>query len=262
MKVAMMQPAFMPWQGFFELIASADVFIFLDDFQFSSQSYQQRNRLFVNRGQVDWYTVPIEKSSFREPLNRARINETVHWRPRMLKRLQQNYSKAPYFKDIFPSLENWLMQEAVSLAEQNMELIFILCKHLGLTPEFRRSSQLGSRAERSERVLELLRWSGASSYYCARGSFPYMATDGVFPASSVKVLFQNFQPKPYRQVGGQEGFMPFLSVVDALLNVGSVATAELVQTGTGHWNSWDEMMQLAAGNRDDRKEAQLVDHAT
>ena len=63
MKVAMMQPTFLPWQGYFELIYQADCFIFLDDFQFSVQSYHQRNRLFVNRDQVGWYTVPVKKSN-------------------------------------------------------------------------------------------------------------------------------------------------------------------------------------------------------
>ncbi len=75
MNVGLMQPAFMPWQGFFELICRSDVFVFLDDFQFSVQSYHQRNRLFVNTGQVGWYNVAVEKSSFKMPMNKAVINE-------------------------------------------------------------------------------------------------------------------------------------------------------------------------------------------
>jgi hypothetical protein len=180
----------------------------------------------------------------------------------MLKRLQQNYSKTAYFKNFFPSLEKWLLTEASSLAEQNIELISMLSKHLGLTPEFRRSSELGSRAERSDRVLELLRWSGANSYYCARGSFAYMETDGVFPVPGIEVLFQNFHPQPYPQLGSQDGFIPFLSILDAIFNVGALKSAELVRAGTAHWNSWGEMVQLSACNRDDRKEVRFVDHAT
>ena len=61
MNVAMMQPTFLPWLGYFQLIYKSDIFIFLDDFQFSVQSYHQRNKLFVNQDQVDWYTVPIKK---------------------------------------------------------------------------------------------------------------------------------------------------------------------------------------------------------
>ena len=61
-KVAMMQPTFLPWQGFFELILKSDKFIFLDDFQLSVQSHQTRNKLFVGKNQVGYYLVPIQKS--------------------------------------------------------------------------------------------------------------------------------------------------------------------------------------------------------
>ena len=107
MNVAMMQPAFMPWQGFFELIYRAERFVFLDDFQFSVQSYHQRNRLFVNKGQVDWYSVSVMKSvSFGAPLNETKLNETIPWRQKMWKRLQQNYAKAPFYAAIAPAVGN------------------------------------------------------------------------------------------------------------------------------------------------------------
>jgi hypothetical protein len=246
MNVAMMQPAFMPWQGFYELIIRADIFIFLDDFQFSVQSYHQRNRLFVNAGQVDWYNVPVERSSFKMPLNRAIINESIPWRTKALTRMQLNYCKAPYYQEVFPRIEDWLLTRCSSLAEQNITLILAICKLLGIEREFRMSSQFPTASQRSERVLELLRWCGATKYYSARGSFTYMMNDGIFPVPDIAVLFQNYAPRPYRQVGSPSTFIPYLSILDAILNIGPQNTLELIRTGTDRWNTWDEMLQSAA----------------
>src|SRR5208282_3995432 len=128
MNIGMMQPAYMPWLGFFELIYKADTFIFLDDFQFSVQSYHQRNRLFVNRGQVDWYSVPVRKSvSFKAALNQALINEEVPWRIKSWKRIQQNYSKAPFWGDLSSLVGKWMLSSAESLSEQNIAFIKLVC---------------------------------------------------------------------------------------------------------------------------------------
>ena len=237
-----MQPSFMPWQGYFELILKADIFIFLDDFQFSVQSYHQRNRLFVNKEQIDWFTIPVLKSvSFQAPLNATRINDSFPWRDKMRRRIANNYSRTPYYKDFSPLLMNWLDTRFESLAEQNMNLILKVCVLLGFKPEFRKSSEYATTTKRSERVIDLLRWCGAKTYYCARGSFDYMKEDGLFPNKEVEVLFQNFVPKQYEQKGLSSNFVPFLSVVDALMQVGPAETAKLIQGGTEKWLSWGEM---------------------
>lgn len=242
MNVAMMQPAFMPWQGFFELIYKSEIFIFLDDFQFSVQSYHQRNRLFVNTGQVGWYSVPVMKSiSFKVSLNKTRINEMIPWRSKMWKRIQQNYSKAPYFAEIAPHVGKWILTQAESLAEQNITFIKLVCELIGFQRDFLLSSHYSTKARSSKRVFELLRWSGADIYFCAKGSFEYMREENIFPVVDIEVLFQDFVPKAYRQIGSLEKFIPSLSVLDALMNVGPESTAELITKGTQKWLTWDEM---------------------
>lgn len=242
MNVAMMQPGFMPWQGLFELICSSDIFIFLDDFQFSVQSYDQRNKMFINKGKVGWYTVPVKKSiSFKAPLNETSINETSPWREKMWKRIVSNYSKAPFFDDVAPPVEKWLFTREESLAGQNIAFIMLACGMLGLKREFRYSSGYPMRSRRSQRVLELLKACGAKRYLCAKGSFDYMLEDGVFPVSGIEVLFQDFKPKPYKQICASGDFTPFLSITDALMNIGGEATAKLVKSGTERWLSWKEM---------------------
>ena len=215
MNVGMMQPLTMPWLGLFELIYTSDVFVFLDDFQFSSQSWGQRNRFFINKGQVGWYTIPVVKSvSFLSAYNEVKINETIPWRIKMMKRIQQNYSRATYYQIIFPFISDWLSMEKNSLAAQNMAFIKSACDLMGFKREFRLSSAYPSKDRRSKRVLQLLRASGATRYYCARGSFDYMFEDGLFPVSNIETLFQNFCHSPYRQVGSPDSFIPYLPILD------------------------------------------------
>ncbi|MEN6349899.1 MAG: WbqC family protein [Syntrophomonas sp.] len=242
MNIAMMQPSFIPWQGYFELILKSDVFVILDDFQFSYQSYHQRNRLFVNKEQADWYSVPVKKSvSFKAPLNQVLINEETHWRDKTWKRIKANYSKAAYYGIIAPRIEEWLFESAPTLSLQNIAFIKFVSELLYYRGEFRFSSELPSTRVRSERVAELLHWCGAKTYFCARGSFNYMLEDRVFPLPEITVLFQNHQPVPYMQVGSKNEFVPYLSILDALMNIGPEQTRKSVIGGTEKWLLWDEM---------------------
>ena len=247
MNVGMMQPTFLPWLGYFELIDKSDTFIFLDDFQFSVQSYHQRNRLFVNRGQVDWYTVPVKKSSsFRMPLNNVQMNEDIPWRMKSWKRIQQNYGKARYFKAYEAAIEQWLSSSYSHLAEQNITFIKMICEIIGIRKIFLKSSESASQKQRSERVLGLLKWANAHRYFCARGSFDYMLQDQAFPASDIEVLFQNFVPRAYPQVGSPDNYVPYLCILDALFNIGPDDTVALIKEGTKEWSTWEMMVSKKA----------------
>lgn len=255
MKVSMMQPSFIPWQGFFSLIRQVDCFILLDDFQFSVQSYHQRNRLFVNPGQVDWYSVPVVKAvSYQAPLNKTKIDEKSPWRKKMWRRIEQNYRKAPYYGDLSGPLEKWFQRPWDSLADQNMAFIRWVSDLLDYTPEFRTSSQHPGVEERSLRLVELLKWVGGDSYYSARGSFEYMQEDGVFPLASIPTYFQHFIPLPYGQIGSPGQFVPYLSILDALMNMGPVGTRDLIERGTDEWSSWDDMIAGPLGELPDGTE--------
>ena len=241
LSVAMMQPTFLPWQGYFELIYCSDIFIFLDDFQFSSQSYHQRNRLMVNKNMADWYTVPVKKKiSFKKPLNETKINNNLPWKKKLLKRIKQNYSKAKFFNEVMPVIEKWISINYTSLADLNINFIKDICNAFKWNTEYIYSSSYSTNTDRSQRVLELLHKLKARQYYCANGSFGYMLQDGIFPVYDIEIFFQNFIPKEYHQVLSTD-FIPYLSVLDALFNIGFEDTANLIIYGTENWLTWQDM---------------------
>lgn len=242
-KTAMMQPAFMPWQGLFELIYESDKFIFLDDFQFVVQSHHTRNKLFVNKNQVDYYNVPVQKSKcFELKLNEVLIVENSQWKKKLLRTLEYNYQKTPYFKEIYEPIEQTINEDYKILSDLNIALIKKICNILTIKKEFLYSSdytkETQSDSRRTKRVTELFDWVGADEYLSAFGSFDYMKEDK-FDYKKYPVIFQNYIPKPYLQIHSKE-FVPYLSVLDALFNIGANETLELIKNGTEKWLNWDE----------------------
>jgi hypothetical protein len=247
MKVAMMQPTFLPWQGYFELLNSCETFIFLDDFQFSLQSYQQRNRLFVNRGQADWCTVPVLKEgSFLQPLNQTVINNAIPWRDKLWRRITNNYTKADHFAEISPCVEEWLFLKTENLSDLNIGFIKLACQLMDIRPKFLYSSNMHAEGERSKLVLDLLKLTQATQYLSARGAFGYMHEDKVFPVGNIEVQFQNYNSLPYKQIGADGSFVPHLSVLDALFNLGPASTVDLIRKSKSRWDSWADMVRSLA----------------
>lgn len=242
-KAAMMQPTFLPWMGFFELIDKADTFIFLDDFQFSAGSFHNRNRLFVNKEQVKYLTLPVgKKHFFMTPLNQLPIQVDSNWKEQFIRTVTYNYRKTPFFAAVWERLLSVLTKEYHFLAEINMALIAELCSLLGIEKKFLLSSDIDKSGQRSELVYNILKSVQASCYFSAFGSFEYMLEDKIFPCE-IPVVFQNHIPKRYKQFHSKE-FVPYLSVLDALFNIGPEQTLAVIRSGTEKWLTWDERLTI------------------
>lgn len=243
MKVAMMQPTFLPWVGYFELMYKSDKIVILDDFQFVYQSYHHKNRLFVDKDKVDWYTVSVDKKySYLKPINEVKIRNDLKWRETFWKRMENNYSKAKYFYEIKDDIQNIISLPTEFLLEQNMRFIIYVAKLLDCENKICYSSKLNKSGKRSSEVLSILNALNADIYLSAHGSFDYMYEDGIFPIKDIDVYFQNHNPIEYNQVRSKE-FVPYLSILDALFNVGPNDLKSVV-LGTDKWQSWDEMVKM------------------
>jgi len=245
-----MQPAFLPWQGFFGLAAAADVFVLLDDFQFQRHSFHQRNRIRAADGAPTWISLPVAHPRDGEFPSLAAATPLVDakWRRRLKTTLDQSYGRAPHHAAVRPSIDAWIDTPFPSVAEMNIAFILLGAQLLGFAPQWRRSSEIGSSGQRSERVLDLLRRAGARSYLCARGSYDYMHEDGVFPVADLDVGFQDFAAQPYAQHRA-DAFVSHLSVLDALFEVGPDETRRLVLAGQRAWTPWRAMPAMTAATR-------------
>jgi hypothetical protein len=226
------QPTYLPWLGYFEQIARADVLVFLDTVQFERRSWQNRNRLRGSDGKPFWLTVPVQPHRRDTPINEIRVSSNDNaWPAKHLSSIQHALRRAPYFAEIFPGLEAWLHSGYELLAEVNIRGILLLKELLGLSSEVCRSSQLQAAGRRAELIVNICREVGVSHYYTAAGSRGYIENEmWRFEDASIEVEFQSWNHPVYPQVG--PGFVSHLSAVDALMNLGSEAASKVI-TGRG-----------------------------
>lgn len=243
---ALMQPTFMPWQGYFYLISSVDTFVLLDDFQFCRSSWHQRNRLFNNADTPGWYSVPVERHSGMPNINEVTINDRTPWREKMLQTIKQNYKKAEHFNEIFSHVESWITNKAPSLAAFNELIIRGCCDLLDIKTKIILSSSLSSEGKKSARVVDILHKVGAVFYLAAQGSYEYMNEEReIFASSGLELAFYQYNANIHKQYGAKK-FHSHLSILDAFFNIGAARTGVLLEAGRRPALSWSEMQDRFA----------------
>ncbi len=232
MKISIVQPLYLPWLGFFELIASSDAYVALDHVKFVPSSWQQRNRIKGPNGPF-FITVPVRKA--RGGLDRICDREIEHGEPWVRKHvlsLEHCYRKAPCFDRYFPRIRSILENRFRSIADLNVELIRLFLEFLGMEKRVIRSSELALGNERglgkNERLIRLMKAVGATSFYEGASGANFIDVSR-FESEGMKVCFQAYNHPIYPQVHGK--FIPYMSVADLLFNCGNEALG-VIRSGT------------------------------
>lgn len=227
--VAIHQPNFFPWLGYFDKMVRADVFVFLDDVQHpaTGSSWSNRVRMLVG-GEARWVTAPTA----RPPHGTVLVNEIAWapqpWREKLIKTLTLNYGRAPYYEETMALLAPLVQNAEPLLAPYNMHAVRALAAALGIVTEFRVASSFGLASSSNERLIELTRAVGCNTYLAGNGAGGYQ-DDELFRRAGLGLEFQAFSHPVYRQ-RGTGAFQPGLSVVDALMHCGLEHTRLLFQT--------------------------------
>jgi len=218
--VAIMQPTFIPWIGYLDLIDQVDEFVFLDNVQFEKQSWQQRNQIRTSNG-LEWITVPVFiKGRFGQLLQDVEI-QLGKFPKNHIKQIHQNYSKAPFYQPIIDQFEESLYQaaESGSLCTLNISLIDWLCDYFSINTPRIRASSLGGSGKRSQRLIGILEKLNATKYISPRGSAEYLLQDmALFREIGITVKLAGFNHPSYQQI--YSPFIPFASAIDLAFNVG------------------------------------------
>jgi len=221
-----MQPTYLPWAGYFNLIAKADVFVFLDDAQFQKNSWHNRNRLLVNHSPY-WITVPVHRKALAQSIKDTEINTTQRWRKKHINLLKQVYSKHPFAKDVLDLCSVIEQDNITHLAELNIILIQWLLRKLNIQTEIFVSSAIGIQGKRTTRIIELLKQLQADCYLSPKGAMEYLEEDGFADQTAINLVYQEFNPAPYPQHHHQP-FESQLSIVDVAANIGWEATKQYI----------------------------------
>jgi hypothetical protein len=232
-RLAITQPNFMPWLGYFELLDYVDVWVSLDNVQLSRGSFVLRNRVRRPDGAVEWISVNIpKKSPLQTSIKDVQISAN-DWEERIIRRLESYYSKAPFYQRFGSQVADLLRsnKDAPGLAALNEALIHEMSSWLGIEYEFHRASDLEPTLEGGpqDKVLSLIRHFDADTY-CnfAAGIDAGLYDAAAFAERGVTLERHAYAHPTYPQRSGD--FEPFLSVVDLLFESGDKAL-EVIRSG-------------------------------
>jgi len=214
MKVAIMQPYFFPYIGYFQLMASVDLFIMYDNIKYTKKGWINRNRMLQN-GKDIMFSLPLKSDSdFLDVRDRELVADFN--REKWLNQIGGAYRRAPYFAQTFPLIEQVVRHEERNLFKFIRHSIVRTCEHLGIATEIRVSSDIpiDHDLKNQDKVLALCKAVGASTYVNAIGGMELYSRDE-FWARGVELKFIKSKPFEYAQFDNE--FVPWLSIIDVMM---------------------------------------------
>ena len=229
--VVIHQPDFLSYLGFFHRLQHANLFVILDCAQYvdgTHNAWMNRDKIKTPQGEK-WLTVSVKRPPRGTPINEVKLSEQPDWRAGNLNLIRENYRLAPFFDEIFPSLEQLYSQPCDKLVQFNMKSIELLMGLFDIRIEMRLASALQPNGKKNELLVDILQKVGATHYLSGTGARAYF-DPAPFERANIGVLWQNFAHPSYPQLHGV--FVPNLSSIDLLFNCGIARSRRLLRDCT------------------------------
>ena len=219
-KCAIMQPTYLPWSGYFNLIYNVDIFIFLDDAQYSKGNWHNRNRI-LNKSEVTWITIPVKKHKLNSRINEINFHSAKDWKKQHANLIKECYHKHPFYSDVEEILTLLKSSRHNILSELNMDLIKFICQKLSFKTLFYKSSDFKIvEKKRTDKIINLLENFQITHYISPQGSRDYLLEDNFLDKTNINLEFNNYIPNEYSQNFNKNSFFNKLSFIDVLSNLG------------------------------------------
>ena len=215
MKLGIMQPYFVPYIGYFQLMNAVDKYVIYDDVNFIKGGWINRNRILLN-GQPAYFNIPMIGASSNKLINEVEVNTNKTLMEKNLKTIYSAYGKAPYYNEVYPLIEKILLNEEKDIAKFIKYSFEIICEYLDIKTEFVMSSELKKNNElkAQDKVLHICEILGATEYYNAIGGQELYDYES-FSKKGIKLKFVKTDSIEYKQFDNE--FQPNLSIIDVLM---------------------------------------------
>lgn len=229
MRVAIQQPHYFPWLGYFDKMAKVDQFVLMDTVQLEKRSQMTRNRVLAPNGEIRYISISANQSGHREKEYREiPLSKDTDWRGKNLSILQEYYRKAPFYQEIMTHMEQYFANDFQMLCQCTIASICLVKDFLQIPSRLVLQSELAYDTEqkKSDLILELCLASGANTYVAGRGASVEYLDREKFVKNNINIVFQDFQHPVYPQCNSAE-FVPGISVLDMLFNCGIEETRRI-----------------------------------
>jgi hypothetical protein len=228
-EIAIMQPTYLPWIGYFAMIDRVDRFVYLDSVQFAKRSWQQRNRIKTANGELMLSVPVLSKGKREQTIAEAQIDWGGGFAEKYARSIEHAYRSAPHFAEHFEPLKAKLSEQAPSLADYTIGLIDFLCGRFGITTPRERSSSLRAEGQKAELLAAICKELSAGRYLSAPGSREYIEESDAFERAGVVVNYHEYTHPAYPQGAGD--FLPYMAAIDLLFHCGSEAGLRIIRQG-------------------------------
>jgi hypothetical protein len=231
-RVAAIQSSYIPWRGYFDIVALVDEFILVDDVQFTKRDWRNRNRIKTAHG-LHWLTIPVHvKGRYEQRIDEVEVSEPT-WAERHWKTIQHSYAAAPFFEQLGPQIGRLYEDLAAesSLSAINLHLLEGLAAMIGVDTPLVPSTRYAAAGVKTERLVNLCRAAGATEYLSGPAARVYL-DEGAFHEHGISVRWMDYGDYPeYPQL--HPPFAAQVSLIDLLLNVGPATPGFMKHVGPG-----------------------------
>lgn len=217
MIVSIHQPDYIPWLGLYYKMAHSDIFVYLDDAQYSNEADHNVNVIKTAQGALR-LKVPVEQH-LGDLICNVRTKDELRWKEKHLKTIQMNYGKAKFFQEVFPGFAEVIENHSGSIADLNMAINRYICNGFEIKTPILKSSELGIKTAREQRVIDICLAVGGKEYLSGNGARVYQ-TEEHFTECGLKLSYLDYKPIEYKQLWPKVGFLPCMSVLDYIFNCG------------------------------------------
>ena len=222
-KVAILQSNYIPWKGYFDIIASVDEFIFYDEMQYTKNDWRNRNKIKTEQG-LKWLTIPVENCNRLS--NEQKISDTEifdrRWSRKHWETIKNAYRKSPFFnmyKDVFAEL--YLGKDETKLVGVNYKFIFAICDLLGIKTKISFDKDYGLIEGKTERLVDLVKKAGGTEYLSGPAAKDYIKEE-LFEEAGIKLSwmdYSNYHEYPQLYPPFEHG----VTILDLIFNTGEEA---------------------------------------
>ncbi len=213
--IAIHQPNYIPWLGYFYKIFQSDIFVFLDDAQFSNKGMHNYHYIKTPQGSFR-IKIPVKQKLGDKIIDVETRNE-LNWKKQHLKTIENFYRKTRFFNEVYTDYQNLILIDYPNIAAMNCKIIQFIAEKLEFQTKFIKASELNIQTSKEEKILNICTALEGNIYYSGTGAKAYQKKEH-FTGQGIELRYSVFNPFEYPQLWGE--FQPNVSIIDYLMNCG------------------------------------------
>lgn len=218
-KIAILQSNYLPWKGVFDMIHQVDEFVFLEDVQYTSRDWRNRNKISTDKGSI-WISVPIKKNR-KQFIYEAKIDNSYNWQQKHFETFNRYYSKAPYYKEY-----KWILDKIYNenkwemLSHLNIYATKLIVQILGIHINFINSCCLETEGNKDNKLIEICKKLNATHYLSGPAAKDYIIPEK-FEEAGIELEYIKYEYPRYNQL--HQPFNHYVTILDLIFNCGPEA---------------------------------------